>query len=98
MFAVVAKECSDGTTKSKGGAWGWTRQGSVKSTAVDKALFELPVGEISAPIETENSIDIIRVLDRTEAHYKPFDDVQDDIKAQLKQAEFMRRVNACSRS
>lgn len=93
IFAVVAKECSNGPTASKGGLWKWTEQGSIKAKEVDAALFELPVGEISQPIETQTSIEIIRVTDRTPAGHQPFEDVQDEIKNQLKAANFQRRVN-----
>lgn len=93
IFAVVAKECSNGPTASKGGLWKWTEQGSIKAKEVDAVLFELPVGEISQPIETQTSIEIIRVTDRTRAGHQPFEDVQDEIKNQLKAANFQRRVN-----
>jgi len=93
VFAVVAKECSNGPTASKGGLWKWTEQGSIKAKEIDAALFELPVGKISQPIETQTSIDIIRVTDRTPAGHQPFEDVQDEIKNHLKTTNFQRRVN-----
>jgi parvulin-like peptidyl-prolyl isomerase len=93
VFAVVAKECSDGSTKSKGGLWGWTTQGSLKSKEIEKALLEQPIGEIGQPIETPDTIEIIRVLDRTGAGHQKFEDVQEDIKNHLKQARFQRSIN-----
>jgi parvulin-like peptidyl-prolyl isomerase len=93
LFAVVAKECSDGPTKSNGGLWGWTKQGNIKAKDLDKALFEQPVGQIGPPIETEDAIEIIRVIDRTDAGYQRFQDVQEDIKSHLKNDQFHRRVN-----
>jgi parvulin-like peptidyl-prolyl isomerase len=93
VFAVVAKECSDGPTKSSGGLWRWTTQGSIKSKEIDKALFEQPVGKIGVPIETADGIEIIRVIDRSDAGYERFEDVQDDIRNHLKTAQFQRRVN-----
>jgi parvulin-like peptidyl-prolyl isomerase len=92
VFAVVAKECSNGPTASKGGLWPRTEQGSIKAQEVDEALFELPIAEISEPIETKTSFDIIRVIDRTPAGYERFEDVQEDIKNQLKTTIFQRRV------
>jgi parvulin-like peptidyl-prolyl isomerase len=93
VFAVVAKECSDGSAKSSGGLRGWTTQGSLKSKEIEKALFEQPVGEIGQPIETHDTFEIIRVLDRTAAGHKKFEEVQEDIKNQLKQERFQRSVN-----
>ncbi len=92
VFAVVARKYSDGPTASKGGLWGFMTRGSYKVPEIDKAIFEQPVGEIGAPIETKTSFDIIRVIDRTEAGYKLFETVYDDIKNQLKAAASQRRM------
>jgi peptidyl-prolyl cis-trans isomerase SurA len=92
VFAVIAKECSNGPTASNGGLWPRTEQGSIKSKEIDKVLFELPIGEVSEPIETQTSIDIIRVIDRTDAGYERFEDVQEDIKNHLKMTLFQKRV------
>src|SRR5262249_44294013 len=93
VFAVVAKECSDGSAKSNGGLRGWATQGSLKSKEIETALFEQPIREIGQPIETHDTFEIIRVLDRTAAGHKKFEDVQDDIKNQLKQERFQRSIN-----
>ncbi len=92
IFAVVAKECSNGSTASQGGLWPWTTKGSIKSKEIDKALFEQTVGEISFPIETETSIEIIRVIDRNDGGYRPFHEVEEEIKGHLKNVLFQRRV------
>ncbi len=94
VFAVLASKCSNGPTASNGGLWSWTVQGSIKAKEIDQALFELPIGEISDPIETQTSVEIVRVLDRTEAGYERFEDVQEDIKNHLKMTLFQERVNA----
>jgi len=91
VFAVVAKECSNGVTAAKGGLWGWTEEGSLKTKEIEEAVFEQPVGQIGPPIETSTSIDIIRVIDRTDAAYQPFETVEDQIKAQLKEAASQKR-------
>jgi len=93
VFAVVAKECSDGSAKSTGGLRGWTTQGSLKSKEIETALFEQKVGEIGQPIETHDTFEIIRVLDRTAAGHKKFEEVQEDIKNQLKQERFQKSIN-----
>jgi parvulin-like peptidyl-prolyl isomerase len=93
VFAVVAKDCSDGSAKSNGGLRGRTTQGSLKSKEIEKALFEQKVGEIGQPIETQDTFEIIRVLDRQPAGHKKFEDVQEDIKNQLKQERFQKSIN-----
>lgn len=87
-FASLAKEFSNGPTASKGGFWDWTKQGSLKASEIDQALFEQPIGKTGPPIETEDSVHIIRVIGRTEAGYEKFEAVQEDIKAQLRNAQF----------
>jgi parvulin-like peptidyl-prolyl isomerase len=48
-------------------------------------LFRLPVGQISPYFEGEESIQIVRVLARTEDTYKPFEDLQAEIKNKLEE-------------
>jgi parvulin-like peptidyl-prolyl isomerase len=89
-FAALAKECSNGPNASKGGARGWMRRGTLADEAIDKALFERPLNQVGDPIEDKQGIDIIRVVDRTAAGYKPFSAVQEDIRAQLKNIEWTK--------
>ena len=84
-FAALAKECSDGpTAASRGGMRPWTTAGTLKDKELEQALFEQPEGEIGQPIETESSIEIVRVIERTPKGYTPFPMVQDEIKTQIK--------------
>lgn len=92
-FTALAKECSDGPTAAKGGQWGWTIAGNLADKDVDEALFEVPVGKMPPPIETENSIHILRVIDRTEAGHRPFEEVQEDIRNVLRDEQHQKRVN-----
>ena len=90
-FGAIARECSNGPNAvSKGGARGWTTRGTLANDALNEALFELPLDEISSPIESQDGIDVVRVVDRTEAGYKPFSAVQEDIKAHLKNEEWTK--------
>jgi len=91
-FPAIAKECSDGPTASKGGQWAWTTQGSLNDTSIDEAIFKQPVGEIGPPIETANSINIIHVVERTEAAYQEFEEVQEDIKNYLKTSLSQKQI------
>lgn len=89
-FAALAREVSDGPTKASGGHWGWTSENNVKSKALDEALFTMPIGSQFALIEGADAIDIVVVLARNEAGYKSFASVQDEIKQQLRNAEYQR--------
>lgn len=91
-FAAVAKECSQGPTAAKGGAWPWTTKGSMAEGELNEAIFKRPVGEISEPIETAHSVNIIRVVSRTEAGYQPFEEVQEDIKTHLRNSLGQKQI------
>ena len=48
-------------------------------------VFRLPVEQISPYFEGDDSIQIVRILARTDDSYKPFEDVQAEIKTKLEQ-------------
>ncbi len=65
-FAIVAAELSqDSFTAYKGGDLGWVTQEQLQEV-IGEAVFNLPVGEISGPIETETGWYIVKVYDRQE--------------------------------
>ncbi|QEG18967.1 peptidylprolyl isomerase [Gimesia maris] len=81
-FGTLAEKYSDGPRAEKKGQWGWTGRGSLADSEVEAALFELPVGQTSQVFETDDSFQIVKVIDRKEAGHTPFADVQ----AQLEQS------------
>jgi hypothetical protein len=83
-FEEVAKELSEGPTASNGGIYEWTTQGSLVSEVIDKAIFSLPIGELSAILDDQNSLHIIRVIERTDAGRTPFIDAQVAIRMSLR--------------
>ncbi|MEX2288186.1 MAG: peptidyl-prolyl cis-trans isomerase [Planctomycetaceae bacterium] len=82
-FDEVARRYSDDPKADQGGRWGWTKQGSLADKKIDKLLFELPVGTISAPVVGEDAFRIVKVNERKPAGRVPFADVQNDIKKTL---------------
>jgi len=82
-FAALAKEHSDGVTAEKGGVWDWTQSGSLTDERIERALFDLPIGQVSRVFKGERSYRIIRVIDRQPARWKRFADVQAEIKETL---------------
>lgn len=83
-FADVARKYSDGPTAISGGAWTLTSPGSYADPVVDKALFSLPVGELSQAIVGSNAYHIVRVEKRNDGTPTPFAQVQQKIKAILR--------------
>ncbi len=84
VFAEVAKQRSEGFTAAKGGVYDWTSAGALRDQQIDAALFSLPVGTMSPILESELGYHIVRVLERDTAGRTPFDEVQDDLRAEIK--------------
>jgi len=84
-FADLANKYSeDPGSKTKGGDLGWLTHGQTVAE-FDKTVFNLPVGQISDLVRTEYGFHIIKVLEKENAHTKPFDEVKDSIRAPLLQ-------------
>jgi PPIC-type PPIASE domain len=82
---AVAKRASNGITAADGGQHDWVTKGSIAAENLDKAIFSLPLNELSEMIETKLGVHIIRVLEREMEHNRPFVDVQSEIKEKLVQ-------------
>jgi peptidyl-prolyl cis-trans isomerase SurA len=82
-FGAVATQFSDGPKRDTGGNWDWTKQGSLADEKVERALFEIPVGKISQPLESSSAFVLVKVIERRDAGYVPFEDVQDKINNKL---------------
>ncbi|WP_417384915.1 peptidylprolyl isomerase [Gimesia sp.] len=82
-FGALAEKYSDGPRAEKKGQWGWTGRGSLAESDVEEALFQLPIGQTSQVFETDNSFQIVKVLDRKEAGHTPFADVQEKLEQSM---------------
>ena len=81
----VAKNASHGFNAHNGGLHDWTTEGSLVLKEIDKAIFSLPVGELSDVIETSTGFHIVRVVERENAHVTSFRDAQVEIRKKLEQ-------------
>lgn len=88
-FAALAKKHSDGLTAAKGGYWDWTTSGSLTDEQLDRALFEIPVGSVKISKE-KNCFRLVRVVERQKARWKPFSQVQTEIREVLEKQERAR--------
>ncbi|OHB73168.1 MAG: hypothetical protein A2V70_09090 [Planctomycetes bacterium RBG_13_63_9] len=86
-LAQAAKAHSNGLSAAEGGIWEWTTRGSLVSDAVDRVLFELPVGQLSPILESEEGFHVIRVIEREESHCTPFLEAQVDIEPKIRQEQ-----------
>ncbi|MCA9038904.1 MAG: peptidyl-prolyl cis-trans isomerase [Planctomycetaceae bacterium] len=90
VFEEVVKKYSDSATRYDGGYWAsgdWTTPGSLSDSKVEKALFEMPVGRVSAPFESETDFKMVKVVERQEATLTPFDEVQEEIEKNILKAD-----------
>lgn len=84
-FDEVVKKYSDGPLARNGGHWDWMRPEDVANPQVQRALRELPVGQISETIESNNGVQVVRVTGRREETVKPFAAVQDELRKEINQ-------------
>lgn len=95
-FEDLAKKYSeDANTKTKGGDIGWIVAGQT-APAFEKAAFSLPKGGVSDVVQTPYSFDIIKVVDKEDAHTKSLDEVRDSIVSTLTQEKVNDEQNGLS--
>jgi peptidyl-prolyl cis-trans isomerase D len=94
-FAELAKKYSeDPGSAQKGGDLGWVVRGQTVKN-FENTAFSLKPKELSGVITTEYGFHILQVLDKQEAHTQSFEEVKDQIAADLKkQAVFDRMQTA----
>ena len=82
-FSKMAKIHSDDPgTKSRGGDLGFFGRGRMVKT-FEEAVFSMKVGEISGPIQTNFGIHIIKLEEKREAKYKPFEKIKDQVEKRV---------------
>ncbi len=81
-FADLAKQYSEGPTKTKGGDLGYFTSGQMVK-AFDEMVFKMKPGEISDLVRTPFGYHIIRLEDLKEAGTKTLEQVRDSIKQTL---------------
>jgi parvulin-like peptidyl-prolyl isomerase len=74
-FAELAKKHSEAPNAEKGGDLGYFPRGVMVSD-FDKQAFTLKVGEMSEVFETQFGFNILKVEDKKEEGFMPFDDIK----------------------
>ena len=92
-FEATARKYSEGPTRAAGGLW-TTAPESYGEPAVRRELQTLPTRQISGIIEGATSFHIIRVDERRAAGPKPFHEVQDEVRAKLRELKFTAKNDA----
>jgi peptidyl-prolyl cis-trans isomerase C len=83
-FATLAKANSGhASSAERGGDLGFFGRGQTVPPTLEKAAFELKVGQVSDVVETQYGYDIIKVTDRKDARTIPFEQARDEIIQRL---------------
>ncbi|MGA7992434.1 MAG: peptidylprolyl isomerase [Thermoanaerobaculia bacterium] len=90
-FESVVRDFSDGATKSKGGDLGVVAKGELASD-IDKAVFSLPVGSVSDPIQTKFGWHLVKVLEKAPVSYKAFADVKAELLKREQDTQFQKKL------
>ncbi|HQQ78874.1 MAG TPA: peptidylprolyl isomerase [Thermoanaerobaculia bacterium] len=90
-FEAVVKEFSDGGTKAKGGDLGVVAKGELAAD-IDKAVFSLPVGAVSDPIQTKFGWHLVKVIEKVPVSYKAFADVKADLLKREQDTQFQKKL------
>jgi peptidyl-prolyl cis-trans isomerase C len=82
-FAELAKNKSEGPSASQGGDLGFFPRGRMVPE-FEKVAFSMKPGDISEPVRTAFGWHVIKVVERHEAGPVPFEEVSEDLAAQMK--------------
>ncbi|TWU40728.1 peptidylprolyl isomerase [Novipirellula artificiosorum] len=92
---AVAREKSQEPFGRSGGVHDWTTKGSLASEKLDQQIFSLRLNEMSEVITDDEGMHIVRVLERRDAGFTPLSEVQDEIRAKIREqkiAESQKQV------
>ncbi len=91
-FAKLARETSDdAATRADGGDLGYFGKDMLPK-AIEELVFSMKPGEIKGPVRADRGFHVIKLVDRKKRAAKPFDDMKDEIRMQLRQKDMERQT------
>lgn len=92
-FEEVVKAYSSGPTRGKGGEIGTVARGEL-SAELDRAVFSLPAGSVTAPIATKSGWHVVKVIERSPARDRPFEEVRGDVLRKERERQVAANLSA----
>lgn len=96
-FAMIAREQSDGPTRTSGGDLGYIRKGQLDA-AFENTVFSMKQGDISDVIETPYGFHIFRVADRQPETVLKYAEVKDRILQVLRSEKARQDADLAARA
>jgi peptidyl-prolyl cis-trans isomerase C len=90
-FAQLAKEYSEGPSKTRGGDLGYFQRGQMVKP-FDDAAFSMKKDEVSGIVETRFGYHIIKVYDKKPAQTLAYADVKERLSERIKQEEVEKQA------
>ena len=91
-FAELAKRYSEDSHREDGGAMGWVAQGELLPE-LDTALFNLPAGQLSEPIQTRLGFHLLKAEERRSASSLPMTEANNTIQRHLYQQKYQAALS-----
>ncbi|UTS82311.1 peptidylprolyl isomerase [Phaeobacter piscinae] len=90
-FATLARERSTGPSGPNGGELGWFGKGRMVPE-FEEAVLVMGAGDVSAPVQTQFGWHVIKLNDRRTSAAPTFDEVREELAAQMRQDAVEERV------
>jgi peptidyl-prolyl cis-trans isomerase SurA len=90
-FETLVETYSTAPSRSTGGDLGWLDPGMLRAD-LEKAALALKKGQVSAPITGANDVSLVQLLEAELDNYKPFSEVQGEIRAKLQEPKAQNAI------
>jgi parvulin-like peptidyl-prolyl isomerase len=90
-FETLVETYSTAPSRSTGGDLGWLDHGMLRAD-LEKAALALKPGQVSAPVAGANDVSLVQLLEAEGDNYKPFSEVQGQIRAKLQEPKAQNAI------
>jgi len=86
-FAEMATLYSQGSQQHQGGDWGWVEPAKMRPE-IAAAATTLPVGQVSDPIDSGDTVYLMLIEERKPSHARPLADIRSEIEKTLRAQQY----------